>query len=110
MGGLERWEREGEEREKGQGQAAAAGASCHRSPRSRTACSRTHLHLAILCQQPGCSFWLVIATNNGFFTEVFFPTIDYSYKPKLAAVVQAEFSSIRGHFSSVNAELLSQRR
>lgn len=52
---------------------------------------------------------LVITTNNGFLSEVFFPAIDYCYQPKLTAVVQAEFNSIWGHFSCVNAKLLLWR-
>lgn len=58
-----------EEREKGQGQAVGASRRCSPGAAAR-------LQLAMLCQQPGCSFWLGIATENSFFTEVFFPTID----------------------------------
>lgn len=63
----------------------------------------------VLCQRLGHLLGLVITTSNGFPSEVFFPAIDYCYEPKLTAVVQAEFNSVWGHFSSVNAKLLLWR-
>lgn len=97
--------KEGEEREKEQSWAVAVGTSGGAGGSVTAAC----FWFGTLCRQPGCSFWLVTAAK-WLFTEVFLPAVDSSYKPKLAAAVQAEFSSIRGHFSSVMLNFLGGGR